>query len=376
MARGQAKTYSTVELQTLFSLMDEILPFGQHEWERLAFEFNRQMNALLGNHAVARDYESLRNKFKALKNSKKPTGDPTCPWEIKRAKRLQKDIEARMSVAEMDDDVFVEADGEEEEEDNQDGPADEGDDEDEDEDGEGGGDQQAGDVLPHPDPPVPHPVVVLPPRVVAPLPRTAVILPPRAGVSITRPTALPSSVAAPAALGVAVPRTAAAQQLPPRPPSRSSAATPPVGGAPQTRPSTVAPPTVTNRIGATEAQLRAMSATSAINPSEAVGRRNRLDAAIDSLASSSTSSSTSSDPPSWLLMMMQADREAAARREEREARLMMLLFTPQRAPSTGTARSTDTSTSSSSAADNVSPDEMEEFRAWKRARREGDGDNI
>lgn len=104
MARGPVKTYTAVELQTLFTLMDEILPLGQHEWERVAFEFNRQMAALVGNSAVARDHESLRNKFKLLRYSKKPTGHPTCPWEIKRAKHLQRKIEKRM----MDEDEYVE----------------------------------------------------------------------------------------------------------------------------------------------------------------------------------------------------------------------------------------------------------------------------
>ena len=40
--------------------------------------------------------------FKALKNSKKPTGDPTCPPEIKRSKHIQRMMEGRMAVVQFD----------------------------------------------------------------------------------------------------------------------------------------------------------------------------------------------------------------------------------------------------------------------------------
>ena len=49
-----------------------------------------------------RSSDDLRNKFKALKNVKKPTGDPTCPPDVRRAKTLQRAIETRMDVQELD----------------------------------------------------------------------------------------------------------------------------------------------------------------------------------------------------------------------------------------------------------------------------------
>jgi hypothetical protein len=36
--------------------------------------------------APERDYDAIKNKWKALKNIKKPTGDPTCPPLVVRAK--------------------------------------------------------------------------------------------------------------------------------------------------------------------------------------------------------------------------------------------------------------------------------------------------
>ena len=53
------------------------------------------------------DHESLRRKFKALKNVMKPTGDPTCPPDVIRAKHIQRRIEERMGVAELNEDAEV-----------------------------------------------------------------------------------------------------------------------------------------------------------------------------------------------------------------------------------------------------------------------------
>ncbi|ETV82542.1 hypothetical protein H257_05146 [Aphanomyces astaci] len=43
----------------------------------------------------------MRRKFKSLRNSKKSTGDPDCPEDVKRAKRINRAMEARMSVLDM-----------------------------------------------------------------------------------------------------------------------------------------------------------------------------------------------------------------------------------------------------------------------------------
>jgi hypothetical protein len=47
--------------------------------------------------------ESLKNKFKGLKNKQKPTGNPYCPREVLQAKSIQVAIEKRMSVSDFDD---------------------------------------------------------------------------------------------------------------------------------------------------------------------------------------------------------------------------------------------------------------------------------
>jgi len=58
----------------------------------------------------------LRNKFKALRSVRKPTGDPDCPPAVKRAKRIQREIEENLDVGNYDDGMEGElqnADGEE-----------------------------------------------------------------------------------------------------------------------------------------------------------------------------------------------------------------------------------------------------------------------
>jgi hypothetical protein len=61
----------------------------------------RQLNP----NSTPRTGESLRNKFKSLRSKAKPTGDPSCPPEVVRAKRAHKRIEEKMGVCDFDDDL-------------------------------------------------------------------------------------------------------------------------------------------------------------------------------------------------------------------------------------------------------------------------------
>ena len=79
MARG--KYYTSPNIHLLFDLAENQLPIGLDEWNHLALNYN---NAFPND--PPKTGEDLRTKFKTLKNSKKPTGDPTCPPEIIRLK--------------------------------------------------------------------------------------------------------------------------------------------------------------------------------------------------------------------------------------------------------------------------------------------------
>mmetsp|Transcript_17369 Transcript_17369/g.25901 ORF Transcript_17369/g.25901 Transcript_17369/m.25901 type:complete len:246 (+) Transcript_17369:309-1046(+) len=79
------------------NILHYVIHYTSDGWEDLTLEYNRQLPLEL-----SRDMESLRNKFKGLRNKKKSTGDPTCPPEVVRAKRAQREIEKRQSVEEFD----------------------------------------------------------------------------------------------------------------------------------------------------------------------------------------------------------------------------------------------------------------------------------
>ena len=71
--KGRSLAYSEIEVDVLLDLVESILPMGHEQWDKVAVGFREKFTQ------TNRDTESLRCKFKALKNSKKPTGDPSCP---------------------------------------------------------------------------------------------------------------------------------------------------------------------------------------------------------------------------------------------------------------------------------------------------------
>lgn len=87
----------------LLDLTEEMLPLGGNHWNELALAYNREVPEVYPR-GVSRNAEALKRKFKALKNMSKPTGNPDCPPEVMRAKRLQYAIESKASIPTMDDD--------------------------------------------------------------------------------------------------------------------------------------------------------------------------------------------------------------------------------------------------------------------------------
>ena len=70
-------------------------------WDRVAALYNSEYKPRF---ASDRDADSIRAKFKTLKNATKPTGDPTCPPEVVRAKHIAAEIERGVGVIGLDDD--------------------------------------------------------------------------------------------------------------------------------------------------------------------------------------------------------------------------------------------------------------------------------
>lgn len=69
--------------------MDDVEPIGNNNWCLLATKFNKYGTEKHLPHRVA---ESLKAKFDRLANTKKPTGDPSCPPSVRRAKHIARYI--------------------------------------------------------------------------------------------------------------------------------------------------------------------------------------------------------------------------------------------------------------------------------------------
>jgi hypothetical protein len=100
--QGRGKAFSAAELNTLFRILSEKLPQGPNEWNDVTFQYNAEVSA-----DRAREMDHLRDKFKKLKNTRKPTGDPNIPWEVREAKKIQMAIEAKMDPTHLDDDSIT-----------------------------------------------------------------------------------------------------------------------------------------------------------------------------------------------------------------------------------------------------------------------------
>jgi hypothetical protein len=105
-AAGRAAAYAPIEIDKLLDLIEEVLPCGADQWERVGSAFRLHFAGA----PKPRDTDSLKLKFKTLRLHKKPTGDPLCPPDVKRAKRIYRAIEVHSDVigGEEDDDEILE----------------------------------------------------------------------------------------------------------------------------------------------------------------------------------------------------------------------------------------------------------------------------
>ena len=86
--------YTEDQDSVLVDLVGRHLPTGGDQWIRLTAEYQIRTG-------VSRDEESLKERFKKLRNSKKPTGDPDCPPNIRKAKQVWREILSKMAVQDM-----------------------------------------------------------------------------------------------------------------------------------------------------------------------------------------------------------------------------------------------------------------------------------
>jgi hypothetical protein len=87
--KKRGKNFSTEEIMSMLDTIEMIKAAGGNRWNQVAEEFAA---ISIRNKWPPRDEESIKRKFKNLKNVRKPTGDPNCPAEVKRAKRIQVEL--------------------------------------------------------------------------------------------------------------------------------------------------------------------------------------------------------------------------------------------------------------------------------------------
>ena len=75
--------YNEEDVTTLLNCVEEIEPLGSSHWAIVAGRFRQWAK---DNERPERDFESLRNKFDKLTNSKKKTGHPFSLEPVRRAK--------------------------------------------------------------------------------------------------------------------------------------------------------------------------------------------------------------------------------------------------------------------------------------------------
>lgn len=91
--------YSHMELNSLLDTMEDILPIGSEEWQRVVEQHNENYPS------SGRDAESIRRKYATLHRKKVPTGDPMCPLEVKKAKRIKYQIGAKADLGDVEEEV-------------------------------------------------------------------------------------------------------------------------------------------------------------------------------------------------------------------------------------------------------------------------------
>lgn len=89
-AGGGSMKCTRDEVDLLLTTIEEILPIGKLDWERVENTHNLQVIE-----SRERTLTKLRNQHNTLCSKKPPTGDPDCPPNVRRAKRISYKIKDR-----------------------------------------------------------------------------------------------------------------------------------------------------------------------------------------------------------------------------------------------------------------------------------------
>ncbi|KAF0704366.1 hypothetical protein AaE_014974 [Aphanomyces astaci] len=101
-SNGREKNWCVASVDLMLDKVESILPMGKNAWTKVEVEFNTAASVF-----PHRDAESLKCKYQQLRNNPKPTSDPECPMDVRRAKRIARDIDNKTDVLAREDDCEV-----------------------------------------------------------------------------------------------------------------------------------------------------------------------------------------------------------------------------------------------------------------------------
>jgi hypothetical protein len=87
------------ELEFLLQLIEERLPVGPEEWDKVTELHDKEYPE------NKRDKDCIKRKYSKLYLTKMPTGDPSCPWSVRRAKSINEQIKRKCDITEGNSDV-------------------------------------------------------------------------------------------------------------------------------------------------------------------------------------------------------------------------------------------------------------------------------
>ena len=90
--KKRSSNFSDRELHSMLDTIELIIPIGSGEWDRVEVAHSVEFED------KARTADSLKRKFRELYLRKGPTGDPTMPETVRRAKEINKKIREKSLV--------------------------------------------------------------------------------------------------------------------------------------------------------------------------------------------------------------------------------------------------------------------------------------
>ncbi|PXF45932.1 hypothetical protein BWQ96_04293 [Gracilariopsis chorda] len=89
---GRGNGFSKTEVDSLLDVLEEHLPIGAMEWDKVARIHSSRFPS------TQRNADSLKRKFSSLHRQTGPTGDPTIPQEVKKAKAIREAMKERADL--------------------------------------------------------------------------------------------------------------------------------------------------------------------------------------------------------------------------------------------------------------------------------------